>query len=105
MSAAVTIAYERWACVTSGEYDRRAHRVVVNEAVVEAVVRETGHEAALVRAAIVAHERTHAAARDATLDDEETWARAAAIEAAGAAVVDAIDRVLRKHRDADRSGC
>ena len=100
MSAVVTIAYERWACVTAGEYDRRAHRVVVN-----AVVRETGRDAAIVRAAIVAHERAHAFARGATLEEDEARARAAAVEAAGAAVVDAIDRVLREHRDADRSGC
>jgi hypothetical protein len=105
MSAVVTIAYERWACVTAGEYDRRAHRVVVNEAVVDAVVRDTGRDAAIVRAAIVAHERAHAFARGATLEEDEARARAAAVEAAGAAVVDAIDRVLREHRDADRSGC
>jgi hypothetical protein len=103
MSEGVTVAHGRWACVTAGEYDRRRHRVVVNEAVVEAVARETGHAADLVRAAIVGHEMAHARTLSTTRADDERRAREAAVEAAGVTVVDAIDLVLRKNRHADRS--
>jgi hypothetical protein len=103
MSAGVTVAHGRWACVTAGEYDRRRHRIVVNEAVVEAVARETGHGADLVRAAIVVHEMSHACDVSTTRADDERRAREAAVEAAGAAVVEAIDLVLRENRHADRS--
>lgn len=96
MSAGATVEHGRWACVTAGEYDRRSNRVVVNEAVVERAERETGHPAALVRAAIVAHELAHAEAVGGTRADEERRARQAAVEAAGVAVVEAIDRCLRE---------
>lgn len=105
MSTAVTVEHGRWACVTAGEYDRRTRRVVVNEAVVDGVEREAGHPAAQVRAAIVAHEVAHANADIGSRADDERRARRAAVEAAGVSVVEAIDRFLRKNRDADRSWC
>lgn len=105
MSTGVTVEHGRWACVTAGEYDRRSRRVRVNQAVVEGVEWETGFPASQVRAAIVAHELAHAGADVGSRADEERLARQAAIEAAGEAVVEAIDRFLRKNVHADRSGC
>lgn len=85
----------RWALVSAGEYDRRAHRVTVNMAVVDAVHARFGDAPAAVRAAIVAHERVHAAAAAGPFArEEEALARAAAVEAAGACVVAHIDAVL-----------
>lgn len=105
MSAAPIVSSGRWACVTAGEYDERERRVVVNEAVVDAVVHATGQAPALVRAAIVAHELAHASApRGMARDVDERRARAAAIAAAGPPVVESIDRVLRTEWHADRSG-
>lgn len=105
MSAPPTVMSGRWACVTAGEYDERLRRVVVNEAVVDAVVQETGHASSLVRAAIVAHEVAHATApRGIAREADERRARAAAIAAAGRTVVEAIDRVLLTEWHADCSG-
>ena len=100
-----TVISGRWACVTAGEYDDRLRRVVVNEAVVDAVARAGGHAPSLVRAAIVAHEVAHSTApRGIARTNDERRARAAAIAAAGLAVVEAIDRVLLTERHADSSG-
>ena len=106
MSAPPTVISGRWACVTAGEYDHRVRRVIVNEAVVDAVARAGGHAPELVRAAIVAHEVAHATApRGIARDADECRARAAAIAAAGRAVVEAVDEVLRTewHADCSRS--
>lgn len=105
MSTPPSVVAGRWAPVTAGEYDERARRIVVNDTVVDAVVRASGHPPALVRAAIVAHELAHATApRGLARDADERQARAAALAAAGPAVIDAIDSVLRTGRHADGSG-
>lgn len=91
----VSVRQERWAPVSAGEYDRRTRTIAVNLTVVEAVCARHGHDAALVIAAIVAHERVHAlSALDALPHEEEARARDAAIAAAGPDVVAHIDAML-----------
>ena len=91
------IFYARWAPVTAGEYHPATNTIVVNLAVVDAVVRTTGHGGAVVQGAIVAHERAHAAAPSSwSRQQEEAASRAAAVAAAGDVVVLAIEDVLRR---------
>ncbi len=85
----------RWAPVSAGEYDRRTGGITVNLTVVDAVQAGYGHTPDDIVAAIVAHERAHAAAAHGLpLAEDEARARAAAIAAGGALVVAHIDDVL-----------
>jgi predicted aconitase len=91
----IAIQEGRWAPVSAGEYDRRTRTVSVNLTVVEEVAARFGHHAAVVIAAIVAHERVHVLSTPEALPhDEELRARAAATAASSADVVAHIDEVL-----------
>lgn len=92
-----TILNARWAPVTAGEYYPATNTIVVNLTVVDAVVRTTRHDGAVVQDAIVAHERAHVAAPSSwSRQQEEAASRAAAVAAAGDDVVLAIEDVLHR---------
>jgi len=91
----IAIKEGRWAPVSAGEYDRRTRTISVNMTVVEEVQTRFGHDAALVIAAIIAHERVHVLSTPEALPhEEELRARAAAAEVGGPDLVAHIDEVL-----------
>jgi hypothetical protein len=91
----IAIKEGRWAPVSAGEYDRRTRTISVNMTVVEEVHARFGHEAGLVVAAIVAHERVHVLSTpNAWPHEEELRARAAAADVGGPDMVVHIDEVL-----------
>ena len=91
----VRVREAHWAPVSAGEYDRRTRTVSINLTIVDAVQARYGHERALVKAVIVAHEHAHVDSPCVEPPDvEERRARAAAIEAGGIDVVTHIEQVL-----------
>lgn len=91
----ITVQRAHWAPVSAGEYDRRTRTISVNLTVVDEVSRRFGHDAEVVVAAIVAHERVHVlSTADALPHLEERRAREAATAVAGPLLVMQIDEVL-----------